>query len=893
MNTRHGDKKRKVMWDISKAPSTEIASVLTERNAEQPMPEQLQQPPPAMTPCSDSHLCAQKEASNACAPSIEAIDIDQGGSEDLGLIDNRRSHMDIIKAFRKEHGEDYFPPTLIEKNYPHTKQGKKHLNNALRGWASNISSYKFHLISSGNHVNVVNGKKGKGDTYKYKCKNCNFKILAEENAEGGLSITRLLNRDHSEECRKENTKNTTTLLVAKGVNSIPDEYWDKALIFAHAQLELPKINSALKKLYLVENTGAEIPWTRRHLYRRLRKENLVGRGNDKDLVDFLNTRAMCGTHARFWTNPSSNAIESIYWEMPKAKEKVGRGLNCVFYDTTHGTNHCKMKLGLFIASNENGRSIVLAITLMANETATTFHNFFTEFKKNFSAPKVIFTDGDPAMACAVNTALPEPETKHLLCIYHLQQNFDNSYRKSLLVGPNAEKFAQRLNRMMYYDADRKYMESFPDDWKALIELLPKEHQELYAKVAADKDVAEFESSEEKFLLESVKADDELEAEILSENVREFQEKFRSKRTDHESAIIWLYKMFKRHEKWHRAFVMSKRTLGAFSTQRSESMHAALKQYAGGNQQIKKMNLCSLLQLIENMQNDQDQNAVLESLRRENKNIFPPTFLSEFQKEYTPYAYDVVLKKYYNAMNHCSFDDVIYQQACVNDKLAHCAEVMEVVVIQEIQVQNKGETVPRTVLKPYYTNACSCSCQFLTNTGLPCEHIIFFCMKLMGMGRPMYPKLPVDKIKVDHFWKKRLPVVLLDDDDDDDENPNPNPTDDDDYDTILDIKTDDDFTRKEKLEYIRKTLYNKCDGLIENCPMAAVSAFVNNVNRFVDEYTRDKKDVFPNADEVFIDEKTNRPYTAPQRNRGGGGRESTKRKENAAALGRKAAAKKFN
>ena len=62
---------------------------------------------------------------------------------------------------------------------------------------------------------------------------------------------------------------------------------------------------------------------------------------------------------------------------------------------------------------------------------------------------------------------------------------------------------------------------------------------------------------------------------------------------------------------------------------------------------------------------------------------------------------------------------------------------------------------------------------------------------------------------------------------------------------------------------------------------------------MDEYLRDKKDAFPNADEVFIDEKTNRRYTAPQRNRGGGGRDSTKRKENAAALGSKAAAKKFN
>ena len=76
--------------------------------------------------------------------------------------------------------------------------------------------------------------------------------------------------------------------------------------------------------------------------------------------------------------------------------------------------------------------------------------------------------------------------------------------------------------------------------------------------------------------------------------------------------------------------------------------------------------------------------------------------------------------------------------------------------------------------------------------------------------------------------KHVPVVLLDDDNDD-EDPNPNPTDDDDFDTILDSKTDIDLTKREKLELIRKTFYNRCDGLIENCPTAVVSAFVNHMN----------------------------------------------------------------
>ena len=59
--------------------------------------------------CSDSHLCVPKEASTECVASIESVDIDQGGSEALVLIENRRRHNVIIDEFKKEHGIDFFP----------------------------------------------------------------------------------------------------------------------------------------------------------------------------------------------------------------------------------------------------------------------------------------------------------------------------------------------------------------------------------------------------------------------------------------------------------------------------------------------------------------------------------------------------------------------------------------------------------------------------------------------------------------------------------------------------------------------------------------------------------------------------------------------------------------
>ena len=91
--------------------------------------------------------------------------------------------------------------------------------------------------------------------------------------------------------------------------------------------------------------------------------------------------------------------------------------------------------------------------------------------------------------------------------------------------------------------------------------------------------------------------------------------------------------------------------------------------------------------------------------------------------------------------------------------------------------------------------------------------------------------------------------------------------------------------------IRNSFFNRCERLVENCTDGVVLTFVNHMNVCVDEYIQRHQEVFPKADKVFVDEKTNRSYTAPQQSRGCGGRDSTKRKESAAALGRKAAAKK--
>ena len=69
----------------------------------------------------------------------------------------------------------------------------------------------------------------------------------------------------------------------------------------------------------------------------------------------------------------------------------------------------------------HGRTVILASSLLSNETESSFDWVFREFVKAFhTLPKVLFTNGDPAMAAAIRSALPN--TSHLLCTYHLSKN---------------------------------------------------------------------------------------------------------------------------------------------------------------------------------------------------------------------------------------------------------------------------------------------------------------------------------------------------------------------------------------------------------------------------------------------------------------------------------------
>jgi len=98
-----------------------------------------------------------------------------------------------------------------------------------------------------------------------------------------------------------------------------------------------------------------------------------------------------------------------------------------------------MALSLFVAIDNNYKTRIVAQALTKYENQDDFNWIFrcTLQATNNLLPKVLFTDSDPAIIAAVQVVYPQ--TRHLLCIYHLLENVKKK-AKSKLRGESASSF---------------------------------------------------------------------------------------------------------------------------------------------------------------------------------------------------------------------------------------------------------------------------------------------------------------------------------------------------------------------------------------------------------------------------------------------------------------------
>jgi hypothetical protein len=88
-------------------------------------------------------------------------------------------------------------------------------------------------------------------------------------------------------------------------------------------------------------------------------------------------------------------------------------------------------------------------------------------------PATIFTDSDPAIALAIRTEFPEPETVHLLCTWHLSLNFNTNVR-SCYPGDEGSKRWNAVKRKFWSlakDSDSQGAANFDVSFGELVDMI--------------------------------------------------------------------------------------------------------------------------------------------------------------------------------------------------------------------------------------------------------------------------------------------------------------------------------------------------------------------------------------------------------------------------------------
>ncbi|XP_062113345.1 protein FAR-RED IMPAIRED RESPONSE 1-like [Humulus lupulus] len=127
------------------------------------------------------------------------------------------------------------------------------------------------------------------------------------------------------------------------------------------------------------------------------------------------------------------------------------------FDSTYKRNSYNKPLLIFVGLNHHYRTIVFAIALLYNETEEIYiwvSEEFLECMKN-KPPLVVVTDGDHAMAKAIQKVFPNPV--HCLCAWHLQNN--------VTINVSHPIFKSKFNEQLYQCCIE---EDFEDTWKRMV-----------------------------------------------------------------------------------------------------------------------------------------------------------------------------------------------------------------------------------------------------------------------------------------------------------------------------------------------------------------------------------------------------------------------------------------
>ena len=165
----------------------------------------------------------------------------------------------------------------------------------------------------------------------------------------------------------------------------------------------------------------------------------------------------------------------------------------VSFDTTFNTNRFGLFCGLIIGMSSENKTVILAFSLIDRAQSEDYQWVFDNYLKCCDQkPICILTDGELAIISAVKKCFPE--TKHNLCLWHIQRNIKkNLGYLSKKNNPAFIKCYDQASKLMY-------SEEFEKDYFAICSEnnLPQSAKEYLENIYRNKDKWAFEYTQKSF-----------------------------------------------------------------------------------------------------------------------------------------------------------------------------------------------------------------------------------------------------------------------------------------------------------------------------------------------------------------------------------------------------------
>ncbi|XP_076943183.1 protein FAR1-RELATED SEQUENCE 5-like [Bidens hawaiensis] len=188
--------------------------------------------------------------------------------------------------------------------------------------------------------------------------------------------------------------------------------------------------------------------------RHVRAEIFQGESHMEVLFRHLDDKGY--THD-FRKNPSTNAMEDLFFMHPTSYIMFRSFPHVLIIDTTYNTNVYRLPLVQIVGVTSTGKTITIALSFIPKEKEDNFRWVLTRLKKMLHEcmmPRVILTDRDLALINACNVVFPD--AAKFLCRWHISQNIKKYCKQSFTKGNNWEFFEELLSSVVFSPTPAAY-----------------------------------------------------------------------------------------------------------------------------------------------------------------------------------------------------------------------------------------------------------------------------------------------------------------------------------------------------------------------------------------------------------------------------------------------------